>query len=187
MAKPKWEPSKHASGKWRVAIPAKLSETGRRRDKYFKTRKSAEEFIAETLGEREEHGKQAVSSGERHWIAVVRTELGSLGKLRDVLDHWARTGRGVQQISATEAVELFIKDQYTAGLNPKMMDDIRSRLRAFGKEFGDTPLHQNHAWNGRGVHQRSHRRVVSQILRQTFAAVLRLCSPATVVTREPDE
>jgi hypothetical protein len=142
MKRPKWEPSKHTSGRWRVTVPAKFSDTGSRKDRYFDTKKSAEQFIADTLGEREEHGKQAVSSEERHWIQVVKTELGSLDKLRDVLDHWARTGRGVQQITATEAVELFIKDQSTAGLNPKTMDDIRWRLRAFGKELGDMPLHQ---------------------------------------------
>jgi hypothetical protein len=71
LAKPKWEPSRHTSGKWRVTIPAKLSDTGRRRDQYFDTKKGAEEFIADTLEERQEHGKQAVSSEERHWIQVV--------------------------------------------------------------------------------------------------------------------
>ena len=145
MAKPKksgWEPSRHASGKWRVTVPAKLSDTGRRRDQYFDTKKAAEEFIADTLEERQEHGKQAVSSEERHWIQVVKTELGSLDKLRVVLDHWTRTGRGVVPSSATEAAEAFIKDQEGAGLNPKTKDDIRWRLRAFGKDFNSTQLHQ---------------------------------------------
>lgn len=138
----KWIPSEHATGRWRVTVPAKLSETGKRRDQYFDTKKEAEKFISNTLGEREEHGKQAASSEERYWIQVAKKELGNLDKLRDVLDHWARTGRGVQEISAFKATELFIADRSTAGLNPKTMDDIRWRIRGFGKAFADAPLHQ---------------------------------------------
>jgi hypothetical protein len=47
-----------------VTVPAKLSETGKRRDEYFDTKKDAEKFIADTLEEREEHGKQSLSSGD---------------------------------------------------------------------------------------------------------------------------
>ena len=142
MKRPKWEPSEHASGKWRVTVPAKFSDTGRRRDRYFDAKKSAEQFISETLGERQEHGKQAVSSEERHWINVARTELGSLDRLRDVLDHWSRTGRGVQPITAKDAAEAFIEDREAEELNPKTMDDIRWRLRRFATAFEATELHQ---------------------------------------------
>lgn len=142
MKRPKWEPSLHASGRWRVTVPAKFSDTGRRRDQYFDTKKSAEQFISETLGERQEHGKQAVSSEERHWINVARTELGSLDRLREVLDHWIRTGKGVKPISAQAASEAFTLDRENENLNPKTLDDIRWRLRRFGKQFGATELHQ---------------------------------------------
>jgi hypothetical protein len=142
MKRPKWEPSLHASGRWRVTIPAKFSDTGSRRDQYFDTKKSAEQFISETLGERQEHGKQSVSSEERHWINVARTELGSLDRLREVLDHWSRTGKGVKPITAHDAAEAFIRDRESENLNPKTLDDIRWRLKRFGKAFGATELHQ---------------------------------------------
>jgi hypothetical protein len=142
MKRPKWEPSEHASGRWRVTVPAKFSDTGRRRDRYFDTKRSAEQFISETLGERQEHGKQAVSSEERHWINVARTELGSLDRLREVLDHWSRTGKGVKPITAHDAAEEFIRDRESENLNPKTLDDIRWRLRRFGKTFGTEELHQ---------------------------------------------
>ena len=142
MKRPKWEPSLHASGRWRVTVPAKFSDTGHRRDQYFDTKKSAEQFISKTLGEREEHGKQAVSSEERHWINVARTELGSLDHLREVLDHWSRTGKGVRPISAHDAAEAFIRDRESENLSPKTMDDIRWRLRRFGKAYGTAELHQ---------------------------------------------
>ena len=142
MKRPKWEPSLHASGRWRVTVPAKFSDTGSRRDQYFDTKKSAEQFISKTLGEREEHGRQAVSSEERHWIQVAKAELGSLDKLREVLDHWSRTGKGVKPITANDAAEAFIRDRESENLNPKTLDDIRWRLRRFGKTFGAEELHQ---------------------------------------------
>jgi hypothetical protein len=37
-----------------------------------------------------------------------KKELGNLDRLRDVLDHWKSTGRGVNEISTKEATELFI-------------------------------------------------------------------------------
>ena len=138
----KWKPSKHVSARWRVTVPAKFSDTGSRRDQYFDTKKAAEDFIEGILKERTEHGKAAVSAEERHWIQVAKTELGSLDKLRDVLDHWKRTGKGVKEITAIDASELFITDRSTAGLNPKTFDDIKWRLRRFGKDFGSSPLHQ---------------------------------------------
>ena len=131
----------HASGRWRVTVPAKFSDTGRRRDQYFDTKKSAEDFISETLGEREEHGKQGVSSEERHWIKVARTELGTLDRLRDVLDHWKLTGKDVSPVTAHDAAEAFIRDRESENLNPKTLDDIRWRLRRFGKHYGTAELH----------------------------------------------
>jgi hypothetical protein len=142
MKRPKWEPSEHASGRWRVTVPAKFSDTGRRRDRYFDTKKSAEQFISEILGEVEEHGRQAVSSEERHWIQVAKTDLGSLDRLREVLEHWSRTGKGVKPISAYDAAEAFIRDRESENLNAKTLDDIRWRMRRFGKVFGTAELHQ---------------------------------------------
>jgi hypothetical protein len=43
------------------------------------------------LEERQEHGKQVVSSEELYWVRVAKQ--GTLEKLRDVLDHWKWTGK----------------------------------------------------------------------------------------------
>jgi hypothetical protein len=123
-------------------VPAALSETGKRQAKYFDTKSDGETFISDLLEQRQEHGKRAVSSEEIHWINVARTELGSLDRLRDVLDHWSRTGKGVKPISAHDAAEAFIRDRESENLNPKTMDDIRWRVRRFGKTYGSTELHQ---------------------------------------------
>jgi len=74
-------PFEHGSGKRRETVPAKLSETGKRREQGFSSKMEAEKFITNTLGEREEHGTQAVSSEERHLIRVAENELGSFDKL----------------------------------------------------------------------------------------------------------
>jgi hypothetical protein len=62
--------------------------------------------------------------------------------LGEVLDHWRKTGRGVQPISAKDAVESFITFRTKqAKLNPATVHDVTWRLPAFGKEFGAPQLH----------------------------------------------
>jgi hypothetical protein len=92
-----------------VFVPRKLSESGKRETKYFASKSKSEEFIKGFKTERREHGKAVVSAEERHWIQVARTELGSLDALREVMDHWKKTGRGVRPISAKDSVESYIK------------------------------------------------------------------------------
>ncbi|HZC35846.1 MAG TPA: hypothetical protein VE242_09550 [Chthoniobacterales bacterium] len=62
--------------------------------------------------------------------------------MREVLDHWRKTGRDVSIITAHDAAEKLIAYRASDRLNPKTKDDIRWRLRAFAAEFGATPLHQ---------------------------------------------
>jgi integrase len=121
----------HRSGRWRVVIPAKWSGTGRQRDRYFANREEAERFIADTLREREQYGAQAVTPEERQWVAVLRSELGDLDTLRDVLAHWRRTGRVVQPTAVKGAVERFLAFRKTDKLNPGTASDIEWRLNAF--------------------------------------------------------
>jgi hypothetical protein len=69
-------------------IPAALSENGKRQAKYFDTKSDGETFISDLLEQRQEHGKQAVSSEERTWINFARNQLGSVERLGEVLQHW---------------------------------------------------------------------------------------------------
>jgi hypothetical protein len=64
----KWESPKHVSRKRRGTVPAKLSKSWPH-DQYFHTILETEIFISK-LGEREEHGKQSVSSEDRQGIPV---------------------------------------------------------------------------------------------------------------------
>ena len=129
-------------GRWQVRIPRKLSASGKRESRYFPTKSKAEKFVKEFRTDRREHGKAAVTAEERHWIAVARTELGSLDRIRDVLDHWKRTGSGVRPISASDAATAFTEYRKAARLNPGTKYDIAWRLKAFGTHFGGRQLHQ---------------------------------------------
>jgi hypothetical protein len=138
-----WTPSFHEGAKkWRVTVPAKLSDNGKRSDKYFDSQKAAQKFIDGLLSEREEHGKQSVTAEERHWINVARHELGDLSKLREVLDHWRRTGSGVKPILVRDAVERFKAFRFADKLNTETVRDITWRLSAFSERFGNRLMHQ---------------------------------------------
>ena len=76
-------------------MPRKLTaDKVKRETHYFDSKEDATAFIAGFKTEREEHGKQAVTSEERRWIGFVKAQLGSLDILPDVIQHWRRTGPG---------------------------------------------------------------------------------------------
>lgn len=138
-----WEPKWHEGAKkWRVVVPGKLSPTNRRQDRYFDSQEKAEKFIAATLKERQEHGRQAVSAEERTWINFARQQLGGdLSVLATVISHWKKTGaESITKISVRDAVQEFIASRDRVGR--RTISDIRYRLNAFAGRFGDTPLHQ---------------------------------------------
>ena len=136
------KPVFRSDGRWQVRIPRKLSEVGKRESKYFPTKSQADKFIKGFKGEHKEHGRAAVTVEERRWIGILKAGAGRLGpntrNLGPLAQDWTRS----KLIGATDAAEAFIKDRETAGLNPKTADDIRWRMRAFGKHFGAAPLHQ---------------------------------------------
>src|SRR5260221_10683697 len=92
-------------GRWQVRVPSKYSLSGKRESKYFASKAKADKFVKGFKEEREEHGKNVVTADERYWVTVAKQELGDLSKLRDVLDHWKHTGRGVQPVTTHDAVE----------------------------------------------------------------------------------
>jgi hypothetical protein len=136
------KPIRRADGRWQVYIPRKLSQSGRREARYFASECKAEKFAAEYQADHREHGRQAVTADERHWINVARKELGSLDRLRDVLDHWHRTGAGVTSTAARDAAQAYLEWRKADRLNPATRQDIRWRLNAFAAHFGERPLHQ---------------------------------------------
>lgn len=137
---------RRADGRLTVFVPAKESPTGKRLAKYFKYKTGehgAEQFIKDHEAQRREHGNSTVTAEERHWINIARAKLGNLAKLGEVLEHWRKTGANINSISARDGVEDFLNWKVASNhLKPRTVSDTRSRLRNFGKYFGDTPFNQ---------------------------------------------
>jgi hypothetical protein len=156
-----------ASGRWFVRIPAKQSDSGRREMRYFDSKQKALDFIAEFKNEKTEHGKQAVTSEERHWINVARTELGELSILPEVIRHWKRTGAVLNPIGVQDACQRFLDDRKEEYPNKRTWHDVRWRLNAFSEHFKARQLHEigpgdietflkgfSLGWNRRSVYKR---------------------------------
>jgi len=142
-----WEPLQHkASGRWFVLLPRKLTADKLKREThYFDSKEDGEAFIAEFKTEREEHGKQAVTSEERRWIGFARDQLGSLDILPEVIRHWLRTGSGaITHTLVSDAIEAF-KAVQLKRVKARTKSDISWRLDAFATHFDGRHIHQLHA------------------------------------------
>jgi hypothetical protein len=57
--------------RYEVRVPRRLSVSGKRESKYFRTKEQAQEFIRSFESEQREHGRQAITATERRWIGQV--------------------------------------------------------------------------------------------------------------------
>jgi integrase len=117
----------------------------KRETHYFDSKETGEAFIAEFKTDREEHGKQAVTSEDRRWIGFARARLGSLDILPEVIRHWERTGTGaIAAMPVEKAIELFKAIQFKR-VGDRTKSDLRYRLDAFATHFRGRQMHQIHA------------------------------------------
>jgi len=139
------EAIKRADGRYVVFIPAKQLVTGKRQPKYFDYKtgeRGAEAFIKNHQANRRVHGDHAVTPEELHWIHVVRSQLGDLGKIGEVLEHWRKTGANIKPRTVAEATEEYIKRREDSKLADDTKNASRSRLRGFAKYLAGTRLDQ---------------------------------------------
>lgn len=136
------KPFKHASGRWAVMIPEKLSDTGKREMRYYSSEAKAREDIKNFKGERREHGRSGVTSEERHWINVARNELGDLSILPEIIRHWKRTGEKLNQIEIKDAVKEFLDSAEKDYPNRRTLNDIKERLEKFKAAFASRLVHE---------------------------------------------
>jgi len=126
-----------------VFIPAKLSDSGKREAKYYATKKSAAQAIADFKQEKREHGKQAVTSDEPMIVGLLRKELGGdLSILPEILRHWKRTGEKLNQIEVKEAVKEFTDLAEKDYPNHRTLNDIKERLENFKAAFSSRFVHE---------------------------------------------
>jgi integrase len=119
-----------------------LSVSGKREARYFPTKAAGEEFIAEFKQDRNEHGKQAVTSEERHWITFLRRELGNMDLVPEVVRHWKRTAsESITKTSVRSAVDAFSKARLP-GVSKRTESDIKWRLNALAEHFAGRCIHE---------------------------------------------
>src|SRR5271166_2014132 len=84
------KPVKHGE-RWVVFVPARFN-AGKRLAKYFRSRTTAQDWVAIFQREHFQFGQAAVSPDERQWVQFARDKLGGdLSKLEAVLRHWELT------------------------------------------------------------------------------------------------
>jgi hypothetical protein len=121
--------------RWVVQYPARYSTTGKRQAVYYPTQDDAQADIDRRKCDREEHGKQAVTSEERRWILYARDRLGDLDKLPQVIEHWRRTGpEAITPTTTHGAVEMFLL-HHLPQVGARTASDLRSRLGRFEADF----------------------------------------------------
>jgi len=127
-------------------VPRALTKDKVKREThYFDSKEDGEAYIAEFKTEREEHGKQVVTSEERRWIGYAKSQLDSLEILPEVIRHWQRTGPGaISPISVEKAVETFRAVQFKR-VSARTKSDLRYRLDAFATHFHGRQMHQIHS------------------------------------------
>lgn len=140
-------PSPSRSKPWRVILPVGFDGITKRKPRYFRTQSEADTLCAEI--NRWKANRDApveaiqVDQSELRWLAFLREEVKDLSLLPEIVAHWKKTGSGaVNATSVDDAVSLYVSYREGNASNKRTLNDIRWRLREFGREFGERPMHQ---------------------------------------------
>jgi hypothetical protein len=122
---------------YRVWIPVRLSETGKRYRRFFATKEQAEKFIFETKRSGSvELAELAVE--EKHILGVIRQSQKYEPKL--LLEAWQRFEKEEigddRNLTVQELAEKFLARQKAQGRSTRTLIDDRSRLNALTKVIG---------------------------------------------------
>jgi integrase len=153
---------------WYYTIPAKMSDTGRRKPMYYPTKHKAEEGLADFQREYRKYRDATLTPKELGVMALIRAKYSDLHVI-EILENHKRTHGNLKPLSVKEAVEDFIKRIEASDKNTDTKSGYRSRLRQFSTFIGDMQLHEvtaNHIYNflqtkKEGGDRRSHWKVLS--------------------------
>jgi len=135
------KPIARPSGSWMVFIPRKMSPTGKRKARYFPSRNQALKFISDFKAEHLEHGRSGISAEDRETINFLRSQIGDLKLVPEIVRHWKLTGAQLEQIEASEAVKTYF-DAVAPSYKRVTRYDLTSRLSKFAGHFGKKLLHE---------------------------------------------
>jgi hypothetical protein len=146
--------SKHkASGRWSFKTPARYSNTGKRGELYFPTKKKAEDKLAEIQAQYRETGRSVITATDKAAVTIINAKYGGFRRALTALDYYEKTVAKIRSIPLRDAVAAYIKrraSEKKAGGETKLdgdtINDIKYRLRAFVEyiesTIGHTPLDQ---------------------------------------------
>ena len=122
---------------YRVWIPARLSENGKRYRRFFATKEQAQRFIFETKRSGSVELAELVAE-EKHILGVIRQSEKYEPRL--LLEAWRRfesegTGNG-SNLTVQQLCEKFLARQIAERRSPQTLGDDRWRLKAFSRGMG---------------------------------------------------
>jgi integrase len=129
------------SGLWYFTVPAKQSETGRRKPMYYATKHKAEDGLAKFKADFVQHGKAAITEKEMGVVLMIRAKYSDFHVI-EILEEYKRTLGNLKPIPVKDAVEEFIKRIEATNLNDTTKRGYRSRLRHFAAFLGNLSLHE---------------------------------------------
>lgn len=129
------------SGLWFYTIPARMSDTGKRKPVYYPTKHKAEDGLADFQREYRQYRDATMSQKDHGVMAVIKAKYPQLNVIA-VLEEYVRTHGNLKPISVKEAVEAFIKRIEATKLDDSTKAGYRSRLRPFAAFLGDLSMHQ---------------------------------------------
>jgi integrase len=129
------------NGLWYFTIPAKMSDTGKRKPMYYPTKHKAEDGLADFQREYRKYRGSTLSEKDHGVMAVIKAKYADLNVIA-VLEEYKRTHGNLKPISVRDATEAFIKRIQASTLADDTKSGYRSRLRQFSAFIGDLQLHE---------------------------------------------
>ncbi len=141
MKKLNLSPVKHASGKWVVVVPARLSECGKRQYTYFPTKAAAVSFIAslESTVASMRKGETLLSSTQVEAFSVLVERLRPFGvTLKDAVDYYIERHRAADARKVAALVPLYLEAMSESSADYRAT--VRQIMRHFVASFGECLL-----------------------------------------------
>jgi site-specific recombinase XerD len=162
---------------WRVLVPPRFSETGKRQDRYFQKREDATKFISD-VNRKGNVANVELDEEEKRVLAVIRAhDLYSPDRLalawRRLIENGHSEG-GDQTVS--ELVEAFYARQIKEKRSPATLSDDRWRLNRFAAALGTknardvipADLRRYFEEIGPGTNRRSHHKTLRKLWKWAF-------------------
>src|SRR6201981_2265199 len=158
---------------WRVIVPGRLTDTGKRQTKYFKTKELAEAEIRRIMG-RGTSARPQLNDRQNAILSLAETEGLSLEEIQTAFRHYRATVLNVsKRAHLFELVEKFLERQVHERRAPRTLDDDRQRLSTLCAAFEnidvcrltETGLRQYLEHYPPGSNRRSHYKAVRKFIR----------------------